>query len=149
MRRYLVLLVVLVLLLLTVPVHATMSPTRISGNTVSFSTVSGGWLTTPNVVTFNATTVRIRLTNLSTIADCYVDLRCVDSTGKSGYFTKNSATLLVPAIGRSTPNTVEIDFATRNLGFCSKVGNQYSADNSVAGSNNQIVYTLIGDTNTF
>ena len=148
MRRYLVLLVVLVLLLLTVPVHATMSPTRISGNTVSFSTVSGGWLTTPNVVTFNATTVRIRLTNLSIVADCYVDLRCVDSTGKSGYFTKNSATLLVPAVGRSTPNTVEIDFATRNLGFMGNT-NQTSSNNGVSGSNQAICYTLIGDTNTF
>ena len=139
---------VLVLVLIASSSYATMAATRISGNTVSFSTVGYGDPTTPNVVTFNTTTRKVRLTNLSTIADCWVDMRCVDSNGTPGAMTKNSCTLLVPAVGRATPNTVEIDFATRNLGFRGDT-NQTSADGSVSGSNQQIHYDLIGDTGSF
>jgi hypothetical protein len=145
--RKLALVLVLVLLIASTSYGAVVA-TRISGNTISFSTVTNSWLTTPNVVTLNTITNKIRLTNLSTVADCYVDLRCVDNTGKSGYFTKESATLLVPAMGKASDNTVEIDFATKNIGFRSNT-NQVSSNNAVSGSNNQLHYTLIGDWGDF
>lgn len=141
-KKYLM--VAAALMLFALPAFAITMDNRISGNVVSFSTVTGGALTTPNIVTFNSVTRHIKLTNLSTVANCYVDLRCVDASGKRGYMTRNSATVLVPAVGRATPNTVELDFSTYNLGFCGDT-NQTSSNNGVSGSNQTISYIVTGD----
>lgn len=103
-------------------VYATNEDTKISGNTVFFRAIewsipTGGNIVTPTIVTFNSTTRFIRITNLSMYHDCYVDLRCIDGNGKRGHITSNSSVVLVGAKGSTTPNTVEFNFATRNLGF--------------------------------
>lgn len=127
-------LVLVLVLLLASPAFATMVATRVSGSTVTFSTViSGG----NNVVTFNSVTKHIRMVNLSTTKDCYADLRCVDANGNTGYFSRLSATVLLPAIGKASPNTVEFDFATKNLGFAS------DATGSLA---DKIDYVVTGET---
>lgn len=142
---------VLAAMFLTSSAFGAMADTRITGNTVSFSTVvrfTPICSSTPNVVTFNTMINWIRFTNLSTVEDCYVDLRCVDSNGKTGYFTRDSATLLIPAVGRNSPNTVEVRFNTRNIGFASD-RSDYSSNGNVSGSNHKIHYVATSDYGDF
>lgn len=135
---------VMVVMLLASVCYGAVIATKVSGSTVSFSTIDAANNRYGSVVTFNSVTNHIRLVNLSTVADCYVDVECKDGDGKTGYLTKNSTTVFVPAIGKATPNTVEIDFSTRNLGFVGKTIDT-SADGSVDGSNQKIVYVATGD----
>jgi hypothetical protein len=134
----------LVLMLIASVSYATMVSTKVTGSTVSFSTISATVNRFGTVVTFNSVTNKIYLTNLSTVADCYVDLRCTDGNGGKGYLTKDSATVLVPAVGRASPNTVVIDFATSNLGFYGKTMD-VSSNGGVNGSNQQIYYVATGE----
>ena len=92
--------------------------TKISGNTVTFST-------TASAVTFNSVTNRIVLRNESPAFDCYVDIKGVDSNGaqRDANVTNKPYTALVKvSAASSTPNYVELDFATKNLGFISADG---------------------------
>jgi len=88
------------------------SPSRVSSNTV-IMTREG------QIVTFNAVTTHIRLTNNSYSDTIYADLRCADSNGKRGYTSTDNCVVALPYIGEATPNTVELDFSTGNLGFVS------------------------------
>jgi hypothetical protein len=123
--------------------------TKVSGNTVFFRAIewsipTGGNLVTPTIVTFNTVTKHIKITNLSTINDCYVDLRCIDSSGTRGHLSSGSCVVLVPALGRQSPNTVEFDFATRNLGFIGG-GSVVRTNND----NNKVHYVVTGDWGDF
>jgi len=133
---------VLVLVLIASSAHATMVATRVSGNAVSFSTVTGVWATTPNVVTFNSVTNHIVIRNFSRVSTLFVDLRCVDSNGTRGYMTATS-----PQLAIASSSTVQIDFATKNLGFMSTA--DQVGDNSVVGSNQVVTYTVTGDVGEF
>ena len=119
--------VILTMLFLAVKVYATNEDTFMTGNSVDFKPIewgisnSGNSAPTPTIVTFNSTTRFIRLQNLSVYADCYADLSCRDISGKRGTITSDSCVVLLPAIGRATPNTVELHFATRNIGFIGSV----------------------------
>ena len=115
--------------------YATTRDTKVSGSTVSFSSVNLTVNRPANTVTFNSVTNKIILTNLSVVADCYVDI-----IGKLG--SRNSATVLVPALGRATPNTVTLDFATRNLAFTADTSDTGTAPST---SNQQIRYIVTGD----
>jgi len=112
------LLLILLFVLLAFPAYAVVVPTRVSGGTVTYSTIDHG---TPQVVTFNSITKHIIMWNESVHADCYVDLKCRDAGGKTGLITPENAIVKLPAAGTVTPNVIEIDFATWNLGFVSRV----------------------------
>ena len=92
--------------------------TKVTGNTISFSTSA-------SAVTFNSVTNHIILRNESPAFDVYVDLKGVDSEGAQRDADRTTkpytATVKVPAAS-STPNYVELDFATKNLGFISEDG---------------------------
>ena len=138
-----VLLVLFVLLFMCGSAYATTMPNRVSANTVTFSTVAYGAGRGPQVVTFNSVTKHIRLLNLSTVADCYADIRCIDANGKRG-FCNSTCVILLPAIGKATPNTVEFDFATQNLGF---IGNTVGSttNGGVSGATQSVTYAVTGD----
>lgn len=107
--------IVLVLLMLASNAYAVVVPTRVSGNRVTFSTISS---LTPSVVTFNSVTKHIIMWNDSPHVDALVDLRCWDSaTSKTGLISVTNATVRLPKCDFTTPNFVTLDFATRNLGF--------------------------------
>ena len=108
-------LVLAVIITLAVPAYGVNVDNRVSGNTVSYNTINLEVNRDPQMVTFNSVTKHIRLINLSSTFDCYADIRCMDSNGKRGYATEGSCNVLLPAIGRATPNTVEFEFATHNL----------------------------------
>lgn len=152
----------LMLLFLISPAFAVTVDTKISGNVVSFSSIgfSTNSVTTPNIVTFNTFTRHIRITNLSSTYDCWVDLLCKDSTGKTGYMTSNSSTVFVAANGgngNASPSVVEFDFATKNLGFTTKprTGLNYvnmgskPYERDVMGSDRKIHYTVTTDVGDF
>ena len=138
MRKILVL--VIALLFITSLASATMVATRVSGSMTAFGKLSQQ-VPTGSVVTFNSITTHIVMQNLSTTRDCWADIRCVNNpTGTTGHLTSDSAVIFLPAIGRATPNTVSLDFATRNLGFVAKsvtVGRTYWDE--------QVVYYVTGE----
>lgn len=141
--RKLILALVLIGLMITNS-YATIQDMRVSGGTVSFSTVDATVGRYGSIVTFNSITNKIYLTNLSTVDDCWVDLRCKTVTGNTGYLTKDSATVFLPAVGQATPNTIEINFATKNLGFVGS-GIDVTSNGGVSGSNRIIRYFVTGD----
>ena len=128
----------IVILLLTLAIsvncYAATVPTKVSGNSVTFSTVG-------TIVTFNSIAKRVRIINESTLYDVYVDPICKDANGKTGYFTRNSAVIKVGAYGSVTPNTIEFDLSTKNLAFIS--------DEGIAGARKHYVvdYVVFGDVN--
>lgn len=109
-------LIVALMLFVCVPAFATTSPTYFSSNTVSFNSVDIERNRNVQIVTFNSVTKHIMLRNMSPVVDAYCDIKCVDSAGKRGY-ANSTASIMLFALGSATPNTVEIDFATFNLGF--------------------------------
>ena len=116
-------LVLLMVFALASPAYGATVPSHVSGGTVTYSTVTHLFVKTRNMVSFNSATKWIKLINHSTTTDCYVDLDCRDANGKPGYLDRDSATVLVPAAGKQSPNTVEFNYSTRNLGFLSDTGN--------------------------
>lgn len=106
--------VILVFLLVSLNAYGAVVPTKVSGNTVTYSTVSQATFTT---VTFDSVTKHIIMWNESHHADCYVDLYCTDADGKTGFIRKTNAVVKLPQVGEITPNVIAFDFATRNLGF--------------------------------
>ena len=140
-----ILMVVLALCFMVSVGHATTVDNKVSGNTVYFRSIewsipTGGNLVTPTIVTFNSVTRHIKLMNMSTVYDCYVDITCVDANGKRGHITSNSSVILLPALGRISPNTVEFDFSTHNLGF---IGKTTTVD--TGNDNNKVTYVVTGD----
>ncbi len=141
-------LALVILGIMATQVFATTVDTKVSGDTVFFRTIS--WTNedpynfgvTPAIVTFNSVTKHIRITNLSQYFDCYVDLRCIDSNGKRGHITSASSCVLVGAKGSTTPNTVEFDFATHNLGFIGSTGGAHRFDQ-------QVHYVVTGEQGDF
>jgi len=93
--------------------HAAVVPTRVSGNTIRLSNDIED-----NIVTFNSATKHIFILNESLTDDVQVDLRCYNTADRrTGHSVTDSCTVLLPAVGGASPNTVELDFATDNLGF--------------------------------
>ena len=136
-----ILALVLVVLFIASSVSATVVATRVSGSTTQWGKDASGPNATSSVITFSSVTSRIVLQNLSRTRDCWVDIKCVNNpTGTTGHLTTNSAVVLLPMLGRATPNVVQIDFATRNLGFLAK-------DMTVGGVYNdeQVVYYVLGE----
>ena len=89
---------------------------RVSGSSITFDSNGNG-------VTFNSVTNHIIMWNESTTIDCYVDLKCFNSNGNgTGYFIRGNARVKIPASGKQSPNSVEFNFATKNLGFFSDSG---------------------------
>jgi len=131
---------VLVFVLISSSAHATLKDTRVSGNAVSFSTV--GFASAPNIVTFNSVTNHIIIKNFSYASTLLVDLRCVDKNGTRGYMTATS-----PQLAIASSSTVQLDFATKNLGFAGTV--DQVGNGSVAGSNQIVAYTVTGDQGEF
>lgn len=121
-----------VFLTLCIPLYATEVPTKVSGQTVTFFTVA-------NMITFDSVTKHIFMQNESKVNDVFVDLICRDSDGKRGFMSKGTTTIKLWADGSQTPNSVELDFATINIGFISDVGN----------SNDKVTYWVTGDVGDF
>ena len=119
-------LVLVVLCLVANLSHAVMVDTRSSGSTVTFSTVV-------RVVTFNSVTNHLYFRNQSPTSDCYVILRTNMGVAQ------NDATLILPAYGTQTPNTVMLDFATNSLGFIS------ATQTPASSVGTKVDYTVTGD----
>ena len=122
---------------------ATTMDTFVSSNTISFNSVNWQVNRPPQIVTFNSVTRHIRMVNLSPSVDCYCDIKCVDANGIRGY-ANGTMNILLPAIGKATPNTVEFDFATFNLGF-SAVSNSTVSSITDGGNNLRVNYVVTGD----
>ncbi len=128
-------------------VYAVTVDTKVSSNTVSFNTISFAANRGPQIVTFNSVTKHIRLMNLSKYRDCYADIKCVDASGKRGYATNDTLAILLPALGNATPNTVEFDFSTHNLGFRADSVSTTALDENT--NNLKVTYTVTGEQGEF
>lgn len=145
-----ILVVLLAVCFIPVLAYATTVDNHISGDTVSFRAIS--WpasgavacSVSPTIVTFSSVTRHIRMMNLSVTTDCYANLTCRDDGNKRGHITTADSVVLLPAIGRATPNTVEIDFATRNIGFIGSVTTDPSEN-----FRHTVHYEITGDSGDF
>ena len=115
-------------MLFCVSAHAAPMAPYVSAGTVSFSTQSpaqAGYAavsSTGQTVTFNSVTNYIYLRNESIDYDCRVNIECRKTDNYSG--TLEYYCVVLPSIGDSnaTPNTVELNFATKGLSFYSPEG---------------------------
>lgn len=128
--------------------YATTADTKVSGSTVKFGSTEWSPIgihldpVSPTVVTFSSVTRHIRITNLSRFTDCYADLKCRDANGKRGHAVTDTCVVLIPALGNISPNSVEFDFSTHNLGFVGSTGSDLKEDQRVH-------YVVTGDQGDF
>lgn len=124
--------VVLIICLFALPASATMTNTRVSGDTIIFQGDKSNGI---YVVTFNSVTTRVILYNDGP-TELQADLRCYNSAdGRTGYATSGSCVVYLPAFGTITPNTVDVNFATKNLAFEMETGKAWG----------KIRYVVLGD----
>lgn len=117
-------LIVLFLMMFCVNAYAAVVPTSVSGGTVDFTSnspaASSSSGTTGQTVTFNSVTKYLYFRNESINTDCYVNIECKSTDNYTG--TLAVYTVKVPYGGGASPNTVELDFATKRLSFWSPDG---------------------------
>lgn len=134
------LLIVLFLMAFCLNVHAAVVPNSVSGGTVYFTGLSPAATstlsTTGQTVTFNNVTSYIYLRNESDY-DCYVNIECKPTDSYAG--SVDVYTVIVPDQS-NTPNTIELDFATKRLSFWAK-----DVTKSQSGSTVFIVTGVAGD----
>ena len=114
-----ILLMMILGMMFSATAYAVVVPNYITGNTVAFNA------TEAHVVTFNTATRHINIRNESLSEDVYVDFRCKDNNGKEGHATNTTVALvkLSHAGGDGvTGSTIDLEFATTNLGFLSDSG---------------------------